>query len=90
MFAGDRIVWVGPSRGGVHSEDSVLGLVDFNENALVYGEPFDRSSGPSTSGGFDRVQPSSEGAGLCKVGWNALNRLGLPRTASADDQWRIG
>lgn len=90
VFAGDRIVWVGPSRHGIDSKDGVLELVDFKENALVYGEPFDISSGFPTFGGFDRAQPSPEGARLCKEGWDALNRLGLPRTVSADGQWRIG
>jgi len=90
VFAGDRIVWVGPSRHGVDSKDGVLGLVDFKENALVYGEPFDLSSGLPTFGGFDGGKPSPEGARLCKAGWDALNRLGFPNTVSADDQWTIG
>ena len=91
VFSGDRIAWVGPTRGGVHSvEDGVLGLVDFKENALIYGEPFDLSGEFPTFGGFDRGEPSPEGARLCRVGWDALNRLGLPRVAAADDQWHIG
>lgn len=84
VFAGDRIVWVGPNRGGVHSEDGVLGLVDFKENALVYGEPFDLAEGFPAFGGFTRGEPSPEGTRLCRVGWDALNRLGLPRTVAAD------
>jgi len=90
VFAGDRMVWVGPSRHGIDSKDGVWGLVDFNENALVYGEPFDLSSGFPTFGGFDRGEPSPEETRPCKVGGDALNKVGLPRTASADDQWRIG
>jgi len=90
VFAGDRIVWLGPSRQGVDSKDGVLGLVDFNKNALVYVEPFDFSSVLPTFGGVDRRELSPEGTRLCKVGWDALNRLGLPRTASVDDQWKIG
>jgi hypothetical protein len=89
VFAGDRIVWVGPNRRGVHSEDGIIELVDFKENALVYGEPFDLSGEFPTFGGFDRGEPSPEGARLCKAGWNALTRLGPPRVAAADDQWRI-
>jgi hypothetical protein len=89
VFGGDRIVWVGPSRGGVLSENGVLELVDLRENALVYGEPLDLSGEFPTFGGFDR-EPSSEGARLCRAGWDALNRLGIPRTAAADDEWRIG
>ena len=90
LFAGDRIVWVGPSRGDVHSEDGVLGLFDFRENALVYGEPLDLSGEFPAFGGFDRGEPSPDGKKLCDAGWNALNRLGLPRVAAADYQWRIG
>jgi hypothetical protein len=91
IFAGDRIVWVGPNRGGVRSEEEgVLGVVDFKENALVYGEPFDLSGMFPAFGGFDRGEVSPEGARLCGAGWDALNRLGLPRVAAADDQWRMG
>lgn len=90
VFSGDRIAWVGPSREGAHSEDGVLGLVDFKENAVVYGDPFDSFSGFPSFGGFDQAAPSHEGARLCSVGWNVLNGLGPPRTASTDDQWRIG
>lgn len=90
VFAGDRIVWVGPHRNGTDLKDGVLEIIEFNENALVYGEPFDFSSGLPTFGGFDRDKPHPEGIRLCKSGWKALRELGLPRSASADDQWRIG
>lgn len=90
IFSGDRIVWVGPSRGGVHSENGVLELLDFKENALVYGEPFDFSGEFPTFGGFDRGDPSPVGSKLCRAGWDALNRLRLPSAAAADSQWRIG
>lgn len=90
VFAGDRIVWVGPSRNGVHSENGVLELVDFNQNALIYGEPFDLSSGFPAFGGFDGGEPSPEGVRLCKAGWDALSHLTPPRQASIDSQWRIG
>jgi hypothetical protein len=90
VFAGDRIIWVGPSRNGVHSENGVLELVDFNQNALVYGEPFDLSSGFPAFGGFDREDRSPEGVRLCKAGWAALSHLRPTRQASIDGQWRIG
>ncbi|MBW2647992.1 MAG: hypothetical protein JRE23_17830, partial [Deltaproteobacteria bacterium] len=56
----------------------------------VCGEPFDLSGEFPAFGGFDRGEPSPEGTLLCRAGWDALNRLGLPRAAAADDQWRIG
>lgn len=91
VFAGDRIVWGGPDRGGLEkTEEGILGLVDFTENALVYGEPFGLSGGFPMFGGFERGEPSPEGVRLCRAGWEALQRLGLPRTATADFQWRIG
>lgn len=90
VFAGDRIVWVGPNRGGVHSaDDNVLGLLEFKANALVCGEPYDLSGGFPTFGGF-QGELSPEGVRLCRAGWDALNRLGLPRVAASDDQWSIG
>jgi hypothetical protein len=91
VFAGDRIVWVGPNRSTIQSDDGVLELVDFQENALVYGEPFDLSGEFAAFGGFDRREPPSpEGTQLCRAGWEALNRLGIPRTAAVDNEWRIG
>lgn len=90
VFAGDRIVWVGPPRGGAKSEDGILEIVDFKQNALVYGEPFDTSRGFPTFGDVVLGELPPEGLELCRRGWDAVNRLGLPRVASADDQWRIG
>lgn len=90
VFAGDRIVWVGPRRKGVLSENGILGLADFEQNALVYGEPFDMSTGIPSFGGFDQEEPSSEGKKLCRMGWEALTKLKPPRTVSADGQWKIG
>lgn len=90
IFAGDRVVWVGHERHGVESENGVLGLVDFRENALVYGEPFDLSGDCPSFGGFDRGEPSPEGVRLCQAGLDALKRIGLPRVIAANDQWKIG
>ena len=93
VFAGDRIVWAGPDRDGVHSENGALGLIDFKENALVHGEPFESSRGfpwLPTFGGFDQGEPSPEGKRLCQVGWASLKRLGPPGVFASDDQWRIG
>lgn len=83
-------MWVGPDRDGVPSENGVLALVDFKENALVHGEPFELSGGIPTFGGFDQGEPSPIGARLCRVGWASLNRLGPPSVFASDDQWHIG
>jgi hypothetical protein len=90
IFSGDRIVWVGPSRSGIKSEKGVLDLVDFRENALVYGEPFDSTGEIPWFGGCDKGEPSPEGIKLCRAGWEVLKQLKPPRTVAADGQWRIG
>lgn len=89
VFAGDRLAWVGPKRGGVESDNGMLGLVEFTENALVYGEPFDISGGSVTFGGFDGRQMSAEGARVCRAAWDAIKQAGIPRD-SAVGGWRIG
>jgi len=88
VFSGDRIVWIGPIRGGFQTKDGVL--VEFTENALVYGEPFDLSDGFPAFGGFDRTGRPPEGIRLCRAGWNSLCRLGIPRAMTTDDQRTIG
>lgn len=90
VFAGDRLVWVGARRGAVDSKDGVLGLVDFHENALVYGEPLNFSLGFPTFGGFEQGEPSEEGLRLCNAGRDALLKLRPPDTASVDNKWTIG
>ena len=91
VFTGERIVWVGPERQGVKSlEKAVLGLLEFKENALVYGEPLKYADGSIEFGGFNHEETSVEGIELCKAGWDAVKRSGLPRTILADSQWRIG
>ena len=39
--AGDRVAWMGDPRGGVDGDGLVLGLLNFNVDALIYGEPLD-------------------------------------------------
>lgn len=90
VFAGDRIVWVGPHRSGVHSENGVLEIVDFKENALVYGEPLEFLEGFPVFGGFTEDELSKEGVRLCRAGLSALNNLGPPRIISTEGQWSIG
>jgi hypothetical protein len=90
VFAGDRIVWVGPDRDDVHSENGVLELVDFKEDALVQGEPFEFYRGLPSFGWFDQGKPSPTGKRLLQAGWAAMKRLGPPSGFTSDDQWRIG
>ena len=88
--AGDRLAWVGAPRGGVDGKGPVLELVNFNEDALVYGEPLATSQGFPAFGGFEGKDPSRECIRLGREGWKAICSLGEPRTAAADPQWRLG
>ena len=38
VFAGDKLLWVGNRRGTEHSDNGVLGLLEFRTNALIYGD----------------------------------------------------
>ena len=87
VFAGDRVVWIGPRRAGVEYADGILSHIEFRENAWVYGEPVELGS---LFGGFAGGDPPPEAAKLCKVGWGAVQGAGLPRVAAADGQWCIG
>ena len=88
--AGDRVAWVGAPRGGVDGEGSVLGLLNFNVDVLIYGEPLDISRGFPYFGGFDQKDQSAESIRLAREGWKAICSLGEPRIAAADPQWRLG
>lgn len=90
VLAGDRLVWIGKTRPDLKSEDGLLSLVDFRENALVVGEPFDFSSGFPTFGGFLEDNFSPEATQMCRNAMSAVVRLGVPRVVAADDQWRLG
>lgn len=89
IMSGARLVWVGVSRPDIDAEDGILGLMSFHTNALVIGEPFDLSSDLPMFGGFTGEQ-SPEAVELCKKGFRAACRLGLPRSISADGKWRFG
>jgi hypothetical protein len=90
VFTGDRIVWVGPSRPDIATDNGVLGLIDFRNNVLVVGEPFDFSGDFPTFGGFDQGDLPAEATRLCHNGWIAACQLGIPRTVAANHQWRLG
>lgn len=87
VFAGDRVVWVGPRRAGVEFAGGILSLVEFRANALVYGEPVELDS---WFGGFETAEQPPEAAKLCNTGWEAVQGAGIPRVAAADRQWCIG
>ena len=86
--AGDRVVWVGDPRGGVDGNGNVLGLLTFDVDALVYGEPLlDIFRG---FGWFEEKDESQESKELIREGWKAIRSLGTPRTIAADTQWALG
>ena len=87
---GDRVAWVGAPRKGVDEKGLVLGLLNFNVDVLIYGEPFDISRGFPIFGGFDGEDQSEESIRFAHEGWKAICSLGEPRTAAADLQWRLG
>ena len=91
VFAGDRVVWVGPKRDGVHFDNGVLELVDFRENALVCGEPLYMAYDDWPNfGGFDGNGMSPESIRLCQAGWSALIQTGIPTVVNTDNRWVIG
>jgi hypothetical protein len=87
--AGDRVAWVGTSRPGVSSDDGILEVVSFRENALVYGEPVTFDEGRPTFGGLSSPK-SVGGQRLCAAGMAAVLAGGLPRNVSADPQCYLG
>jgi hypothetical protein len=87
IFAGDRLVWVGPSRPDLKGDEGVLALVDFRENALVVGEPHNPSTG--LFGGMGK-RVTAEEAQRCRNGILAVSRLGIPRVVAAGYKWTLG
>jgi hypothetical protein len=90
VFAGDRLVWVGPTRAGLTAEDGVLGLISFEENALVTGEPCQISEGFPTFGDVKETEPRAPATLLLRKGWLAACALGPPRSAAAGGRWTLG
>ena len=85
--AGDRVAWVGAPRGGVDGDGRVLGLLEFDVDTLVYGEPLDPFRG---FGGFQEKDESERSRQLLREGWQAICCSGTPHTAAGDSQWAIG
>jgi len=90
VFAGDRLVWVGPSRSGFEADNGVLELMSFEDNALVVGEPWQLSDGLPTFGAVENLKPSPATVLLLRKGWLAARALGVPRIAAADARWTLG
>jgi hypothetical protein len=90
VFAGDRLVWVGPSRTGLEAQNGVLGLINFEDNALVTGEPFRIFNGLPTFGDVEDADLTAAARLLLRRGWLAASGLGTSSVAAADDQWRLG
>src|SRR5262249_1730486 len=90
VVAGDRVGWVGSPSAGVDVVDGVVAVMEFRNNALVCVESADITDVRSATRGFTVAQPSPEAVALCNAGWRAVRAGGLPRVASADNQWCIG
>ena len=90
VFAGDRLVWVGPTRTGLTADDGVLGLISFEDNALVIGEPWHISKGSPTFGDVKEKEPSAPVTLLLRKGLLTACALGPPRIAAADARWTLG
>ena len=90
VFAGDRLVWVGKQRSEVECDNGVLSIFTFNENAAIVGESYMNCGDVSHFGEFDQERQSEEDIILCRTGWNAILKLGSPRSASANGEWKIG
>jgi hypothetical protein len=71
-------------------DNGVLSIFTFNENAAIVGESYISCGDFSNFGEFDQERQSEEDIILCRTGWNAILKLGSPRSASANGEWRIG
>ena len=90
VFAGDRIVWVGNDRPGFPSDEGILSLITFLENALIIGESHSDANPFEFFGGFNQEEQSQEELHLCQYGWAVVNDLGMPRTVMVDGKWTLG
>lgn len=89
---GDRLIWVGKKRQGIPSDNGLFSILTFRENAAIIGQSSKEGEYDlfSDFGGFGRKSLSKENEALCKRGWEAMLKLGMPRSAAADGQWAIG
>lgn len=87
--AGDSVVWVGEPRSHIESDNAVLSLITFNNNAVIIGESNLEHGTLLDFGSFDQVNQSKEDLLRCQEGWAAATQLGMPRTISTG-KWTIG
>ena len=90
LFTGNRLVWVGKSRPGLESNDGILAIVNFEENALIIGEPFIVDNEMPLFGALEDQGQSDEDILLCRKGCEAALNLGIPRHIANTDKWTIG
>ena len=92
ILAGDRVVWMGRDRPERASVDGVVALVDFEENALAFGESRRGDTDLVSFISFGALSEQSqrpEAQSLVRAGIAAVRKLGLPR-ALAVDEWTLG
>ena len=65
----------------------VLGLLNFNVDALIYGEPLDILRGFEW---FEEKDESQESKRHIQEGWKSNSSLSAPRIAAGDSQWTLG
>jgi hypothetical protein len=87
--SGDRIAWLGASRDGVQSEHGVLHIVDFKEDALVYGEPIEWLDDVPAFGALNESTLANTKK-MCAAALTKIQSYGMPATASAGAPWSIG
>lgn len=90
ILTGDRLVWVGKPRPDIESNNGVLSIITFEENAIIIGEPYSEHDGLPYFGGFEQQDQSKEDKLLCRNSLIAASELGIPYSATAGGKWTIG
>jgi hypothetical protein len=88
--AGDRLVWVGPSRPPTHGED-LQRIIDFREDCLVFAESSRPDFTPLDLMAITEGVHSPEAQNRCRSGYDAACALGIPTTMIIDrSEWSLG
>jgi len=88
---GDRMVWVCRCGGETPSAHRIQALLDFDANALTFGESGDRAEALASFLSFGaptRSTQHEEAVALLRAGLEAVKELGLPR-AIEEGQWAL-
>jgi hypothetical protein len=89
LQAGDRVVWIGESRGEQAAVDGMLAILVCEECALALGETRRLPDNMwDIYGSIGEEGTSEEDIGKCRVALKAVTKLGLPRTMSTE--WSLG